>query len=70
MQDTKALEENGMGVKGLGRKTKNENEYFTWKYKIRVPFGYLIPSGYKDNPLDYNEYVSYNPKKVPCSHTR
>jgi len=56
-----------MDVKGLGRKTTYE---ITWKNEIRVPCGSLIPSGHKNNPLAYNEYVVYNPKQVPCSHTR
>lgn len=53
-----------MGVKGLGRKKTDEAEHFVWKDSIKVPRGRLIPTEYKDSPLEYNEYAVYNPKQV------
>ncbi|KAA8550170.1 hypothetical protein F0562_001854 [Nyssa sinensis] len=63
-EDTKSLEEKKMGVKGLGRTTTDESEHFVWKDDIKVPCGLLVPSGYKDSPLEYNEYAVYDPKQV------
>ncbi|KAH9316844.1 hypothetical protein KI387_018613, partial [Taxus chinensis] len=62
-QDTKKLEEENVAVKGVGKKTTDESEYFTWKDDIKVPCGTLIPSEYEDSSLAYNEYVVYNPKQ-------
>ncbi|EXB38460.1 Poly [ADP-ribose] polymerase 3 [Morus notabilis] len=63
-EDTKSLEENKMGVKGLGRKKTDESEHQTWEGDIKVPCGRLIPSEHKDSPLEYNEYAVYDPKQV------
>ncbi|KAB1227213.1 Poly [ADP-ribose] polymerase 3 [Morella rubra] len=63
-QDTKSLEEKKIGVKGLGRKKPNESEHFVWKDNIKVPCGHLVPSDYKESPLEYNEYAVYDPKLV------
>ncbi|KAG9140059.1 hypothetical protein Leryth_010567 [Lithospermum erythrorhizon] len=62
--DTKALEEKGIGVKGLGKRKTDEKEHFVWKDDIKVPCGRLIPSENKDSPLDFNEYAVYNPQQV------
>lgn len=64
MQDTRALEEKKIGVKGLGRKKTNEKEHFVWKDDIKVPCGKLIPSEHKDSVLEYNEYAVYDPQQV------
>eukprot|EP01018_Ginkgo_biloba_P012770 Gb_02125 [translate_table: standard] len=63
-EDTEKLEKDKVGVKGIGKKTTDESEYFTWKDDIKVPCGSLILSGHDDSPLAYNEYVVYNPKQV------
>ena len=63
-EDAKALEEKKIGVKGVGRKTTDESEHFTWRDDVRVPCGKLVPSRNKDGPLEYNEYAVYDPKKV------
>lgn len=63
-QDTKSLEEKKVGVKGLGRKKPDESEFIVWKDDISVPSGRLIPSEFKDSPLEYNEYTVYDPKQV------
>ncbi|PIA28297.1 hypothetical protein AQUCO_07200152v1 [Aquilegia coerulea] len=62
-EDTEALEEKKIGVKGLGRKTTDEKEHFIWKDDIKVPCGRLIPSQHKDSPLEYNEFAAYDPKQ-------
>lgn len=58
------MEEKKIGVKGLGRKKPNESEHFVWKDNIKVPCGHLVPSDYKESPLEYNEYAVYDPKLV------
>ncbi|XP_010326979.1 protein ADP-ribosyltransferase PARP3-like isoform X2 [Solanum lycopersicum] len=63
-EDTRALEEKKIGVKGLGRKKTNEKEHFVWKDDIKVPCGKLIPSEHKDSVLEYNEYAVYDPQQV------
>ncbi|XP_016488915.1 protein ADP-ribosyltransferase PARP3-like [Nicotiana tabacum] len=63
-EDTKALEEKKIGVKGLGRKKTDEKEHFIWKDDITVPCGRLIPSEHKDSVLEYNEYAVYDPQQV------
>lgn len=63
-EDTKALEEKKVGVKGLGRKKTEESEHFMWRDDIKVPCGRLVPSEHKDSPLEYNEYAVYDPKQV------
>lgn len=60
MQDTQALEEKKIGVKGLGRKKTD----FVWKNDIKVPCGKLIPSEHTDSVLEYNEYAVYDPQQV------
>ncbi|OIT08015.1 PREDICTED: poly [ADP-ribose] polymerase 3 [Nicotiana attenuata] len=63
-EDTISLEEKKIGVKGLGKKKTDESEHFVWKDDIKVPCGKLIPSEYKDSPLEYNEYAVYDPEQV------
>lgn len=63
-EDAKALEEKKIGVKGVGRKTTDESEHFTWRDDVKVPCGKLVPSRNKDGPLEYNEYAVYDPKQV------
>ncbi|KAG1369671.1 Poly [ADP-ribose] polymerase 3 [Cocos nucifera] len=63
-EDTKALEEKKLGVKGMGRKKPEESEHFSWKDDVKVPCGRLVPSEWKDSPLEYNEYAVYDPKQV------
>lgn len=63
-EDVKSLEEKKCGVKGVGRKTTDELEYFTWRDDVKVPCGKLVPSGNKDGPLEYNEFAVYDPKQV------
>lgn len=63
-QDTKSLEDNKLGVKGLGRKKTDESEHFFWNDDIKVPCGRLIPSEHKNSFLEYNEYAVYDPKQV------
>lgn len=63
-QDTTSLEENKIGVKGLGKKKTDESEHFVWKDDIKVPCGRIIASEHEDSPLEYNEYAVYDPKQV------
>uniref|UniRef100_A0ACD5ZGF9 Uncharacterized protein n=1 Tax=Avena sativa TaxID=4498 RepID=A0ACD5ZGF9_AVESA len=63
-KDVKSLEEKKTGVKGVGRKTTDESEHFTWRDDVKVPCGKLVPSGNKDGPLEYNEFAVYDPKQV------
>jgi hypothetical protein len=63
-KDVKSLEEKKTGVKGVGRKTTDESEHFTWRDDVKVPCGKLMPSGNKDGPLEYNEFAVYDPKQV------
>ncbi|KAM3692862.1 hypothetical protein ACJW31_08G121200 [Castanea mollissima] len=63
-EDTKSLEDQKLGVKGLGRKETDESEHFVWKDDIKVPCGRLVPSKHNDSPLEYNEYATYDPKQV------
>ncbi|CBI28338.3 unnamed protein product, partial [Vitis vinifera] len=63
-EETKSLEEKQLGGKGLGRKKPDENEHTVWEDDVKVPCGHLIPSEYKDSPLEYNEYCVYDPKQV------
>lgn len=58
------MEEKQLGGKGLGRKKPDENEHTVWEDDVKVPCGHLIPSEYKDSPLEYNEYCVYDPKQV------
>jgi poly [ADP-ribose] polymerase 2/3/4 len=51
-------------VNGNGRKKTDESEHFTWKDDIKVPCGRLVPSDNEDRPIEYNEYVVYDPKQV------
>uniref|UniRef100_A0A1S4AKM5 Poly [ADP-ribose] polymerase n=1 Tax=Nicotiana tabacum TaxID=4097 RepID=A0A1S4AKM5_TOBAC len=67
-EDTKALEEKKIGVKGLGRKKTDEKEHFVWKDDIKVPCGRLIPSEHKDSVLEYNEYAVYDPQQVSIKY--
>ncbi|KAI5019580.1 hypothetical protein ZWY2020_044468 [Hordeum vulgare] len=62
--DVKSLEEKKPGVKGVGRKTTDESEHFTWRDGVKVPCGKLVPSGNEDGPLEYNEFAVYDPKQV------
>ncbi|XP_015688619.1 protein ADP-ribosyltransferase PARP3 [Oryza brachyantha] len=63
-EDVKRMEEKKMGVKGVGRKTTDASEHFTWRDGVTVPCGKLVPSGNKGGPLEYNEYAVYDPKQV------
>ncbi|KAL6537916.1 Poly [ADP-ribose] polymerase 3 [Orobanche hederae] len=63
-EDTTSLEEKKDGVIGYGRKKTDESEHFTWKGDVKVPCGKLIPSQFKDSPLEYNEYAVYDPHQV------
>ncbi|KAM3398092.1 hypothetical protein P3S68_001606 [Capsicum galapagoense] len=63
-EDTRALEEKKIGVKGLGRKKTDEKEHFFWKDDIKVPCGKLIQSEHNDSILEYNEYAVYDPQQV------
>uniref|UniRef100_A0A0E0CLG7 Poly [ADP-ribose] polymerase n=2 Tax=Oryza meridionalis TaxID=40149 RepID=A0A0E0CLG7_9ORYZ len=63
-EDVKRMEEKKMGVKGVGRKTTDPSEHFTWRDGVTVPCGKLVPSTNKDGPLEYNEYAVYDPKQV------
>lgn len=64
MKDSAAgLEEKKLGVVCRGRKKTDESEHFMWD-GIKVPCGKLVPSEYKDSPLEYNEYAVYDPEKV------
>lgn len=58
------MEENKVGVKGLGKKKTDESEHFVWQDDIKVPCGRLVPSDNKDSILEYNEYAVYDPKQV------
>jgi poly [ADP-ribose] polymerase len=63
-KEVKSLEEKKTGVKGVGRKTTDESDHFTWRDDVKVPCGKLVPSGNKDGPLEYNEFAVYDPKQV------
>jgi hypothetical protein len=63
-KEVKSLEEKKTGVKGIGRKTTDESEYFAWRDDVKVPCGKLVPSGNKDGPLEYSEFAVYDPKQV------
>uniref|UniRef100_A0A0D9VGM2 Poly [ADP-ribose] polymerase n=1 Tax=Leersia perrieri TaxID=77586 RepID=A0A0D9VGM2_9ORYZ len=63
-EDVKRMEEKKMGVKGVGRKTPDPSEHFTWRDGVTVPCGKLVPSRNKDGPLEYSEYAVYDPKQV------
>lgn len=58
------MEDNKVGVKGLGKKKTDESEHFVWQDDIKVPCGRLVPSDNKDSILEYNEYAVYDPKQV------
>jgi poly [ADP-ribose] polymerase len=62
------MEEKKMGVKGVGRKTTDPSEHFTWRDGVTVPCGKLVPSTNKDGPLEYNEYAVYDPKQVTTTY--
>jgi hypothetical protein len=53
-----------MGVKGVGGRTTDESEHFTWRDGVKVPCGKLVLSRNKNGPLEYNEYAVYDPKQV------
>lgn len=53
-----------VGVKELERQKPDESEHVVWKGGIKVLCGRLIPSGYKDSPLEYNNYAAYDSKHV------
>jgi poly [ADP-ribose] polymerase 2/3/4 len=53
-----------VGVKGVGRKTTDESEHFSWRDGVKVPCGKLVPSANMASPLEYNEYAVYDPKQV------
>ncbi|AQK71489.1 protein ADP-ribosyltransferase PARP3 [Zea mays] len=63
-EEARVLEEKKVGVKGVGRKTTDESEHFSWRDGVKVPCGKLVPSANKDGPLEYNEYAVYDPKQV------
>ncbi|KAK3154250.1 hypothetical protein QOZ80_2BG0188150 [Eleusine coracana subsp. coracana] len=63
-EEAKGFEEKKMGVKGVGRKTTDESEHFTWRDDVKVPCGKLVPSRNKNGPLEYNEYAVYDPNQV------
>ncbi|QHO11830.1 putative inactive leucine-rich repeat receptor-like protein kinase [Arachis hypogaea] len=51
-----------MRLQGLGKKKTDESEHFVWKDDIKVPWRRIVASKHKDSPLEYNEYVVYDPK--------
>ncbi|KAL5212694.1 hypothetical protein ABZP36_023541 [Zizania latifolia] len=63
-EDVKRMEEEKVGVKGVGRKTTDASEHFTWRDGVTVPCGKLVPSRNKGSPLEYNEFAVYDPKQV------
>lgn len=67
-EDVKKLEAKKVAIKGIGKKTTDESEHFTWKDDVKVPCGSLISSGYDDSPLAYNEYVVYDPNQVSMQY--
>ncbi|KAL3681230.1 hypothetical protein R1sor_024186 [Riccia sorocarpa] len=63
-KDVKEYEKSKKGIKGLGKRTPDEEGFFKYKDDILVPCGSLKDSGVEGAILDYNEYVVYDAKQV------
>nr|CAB3446769.1 unnamed protein product [Digitaria exilis] len=66
-EDAQGFEAKKMAVKGVGRKTTDESEHFTWRDGVKVPCGKLVPSRNKKGRLEYSEYAVYDPKQARVS---